>query len=247
MLEKLNNPNTVIIIGRAHSGTRILPEAMIENGVYFGEPLNVASDLLPVDDIYAACRIFGPFVDYKGNYEWNFDQVINGPIPERFAELLSKYLSVLAESDSQKVGWKIPNNNLIYPWLVRLLPEANFIHWTRHPEGATSVMMGIDRLEKWNIPCTKFLLHDWNYKVRAASWKYHYDIVRHTPQPARFLQVRFEDYIAQQETEKKRIEEMVGVPLKSLELKKDKVWKPKKNWRRKYPFLTQAMHELNYE
>lgn len=247
MLEKLNNPNTVIIIGRAHSGTRILPEAMKENGVYFGEPLNVASDLLPTEDIYAACRLFGPFVDYRGNYEWDFERAVSAPIPQEFIDLLSKYLNVLIEKDSPKVGWKIPNSNLIYPWLVRLLPEATFIHWTRHPEGATSVMMGIDRLEKWNVPCTKFLLHDWNYKVRAASWKYHVDIVRHTPKPKRFLEVRFEDYIAQQEVEKKRIEEIVEIQLKTLELKKDKIWKPKKNWRRKYPFLKESMDALNYQ
>jgi hypothetical protein len=46
---------------------------------------------------------------------------------------------------------------------------------------------------------------------------------------------------------KKRIEELVGVSLKRLDLNKDKVWKSKKDWRSKYPFLTKAMDELQYE
>ena len=247
MLNKLNSPNTIIIIGRAHGGTRLLPEAMKETGVYFGEPLNIASDLLPTDDIYSACRLFGLNVKYKGNYEWDFASVLDAEIPQKFIQLLEVYLKPLIEADSAKVGWKIPNNTLIYPWLVRLLPEAHFVHWVRHPEGSTSVMTGVDRLEKWNVPCKKFLLHDWNYKVRAASWKYHYDIVNDTPTPKNFLQIRFEDYIGNQLEQSAIVEDKLGVSLKSLHLNKGKVWQPKKNWRKKYPFLTKPMDELGYQ
>ena len=161
--------------------------------------------------------------------------------------MLETYLKPLLESDSPKLGWKIPNSNLIYPWLVRLLPDASFIHWARHPEGSTSVMMGIDRLEKWNVPCKKFILHDWNYKVRAASWKYHYDIVRKTPLPQRFLELRFEDYLTDQNAVKEKVELFANVKLKTLDLNKKKAWTPKKDWRKKYPFLTQAMDALEYE
>lgn len=247
MLEKLNSPNTVIIIGRAHSGTRILPEAMKNTGVYFGEPLNIASDLLPEQPVYEACKIFGPYVRYNGDYSWDFTDAVNSEIPAEFIIKLEEYLKVLIESDSEKVGWKIPNSNLIYPWLVRLFPKAYFIHWMRHPEGSSSVMTGVDRLEKWNVPCKKFLLHDWNYKMRAASWKYHYDIVRSTPAPENLMTVKFEDYIADQEAVRSKIEKWVGIEMKNLDLNKKKVWKPKKDWRRRYPFLKVAMDELNYE
>ena len=246
-LEKLNNPNTVIIIGRGHSATRIIPEAMRDSGVYFGEPLNIASDLLPPDAAYRACRIFGQYVDQVSDYEWDFTRVINEEIPEEFVAQMEDYLKSILKSDYELRGWKLPNCNLIYPWLVRLLPKATFIHWTRHPEGSTSVMMGIDRLEKWNVPCKKFVLHDWNFKVRAASWKYHIDIVHQTPKPERFLELRFEDYVANQAVEKKKVEDLVGVELKYLELNKSKVWKPKKDWRKKYPFLAREMDGLGYK
>ncbi len=247
MLEKLNNPNTVIIIGRGHSGTRILPEAMKDSGIYFGEPLNVASDLIPPELLYDSCRIFGPFVKYLGNYEWDFSQTLEMEIPDEFIKKLEGYLVSIIEVNQEKVGWKIPQSNMIYPWLVRLLPKATFIHWTRHPEGATSAMMGIDRLEKWNIACKKFLLHEYNYKVRAASWKYHVDIVHKTPKPERYLEMRFEDYINDQDNQKKIVEELVGIELKELDLNKKKAWMPKKDWRKKYAFLKTPMDALNYE
>lgn len=246
MLQKLNNPNTVVIIGRGHSGTRILPEAMKDSGVYFGDPLNIASDLLPAGPMYEACRIFGPHVKYLGRYAWDFSETLSMEIPLDFIHALEKYLTVLIASDREKRGWKIPNSNLIYPWLTRLLPDATFIHWIRHPEGSTSAMMGIDRLEKWNVPCKKFLFHNYNYKVRAASWKYHYDIVHQTPTPERFLEVRFEDYIGDQTNQKQSIERLVGIELKALGMDKKKAWKPKKDWRKKYPFLKKAMDELDY-
>lgn len=247
MLQTLNKPTTIIIIGRAHSGTRILPDAMKDTGVYFGEPLNVASDLIPPDKMYETCRIFGPFVDRVGKYEWSFDRAFQAQIPEDFILKLEQYLSSIIHSDAEKVGWKIPNSNLIYPWLVRLLPEAKFIYWPRHPEGSTSVMMGIDRLEKWNIPCKKFLLHDFNYKVRAASWKYHFDIVNQTTKPKHFLQVRFEDYVGNQEETKLLVERFVESELKTLDLNPAKASPAKKNWRKKYPFLKDAMDALGYE
>ena len=171
MLEKLDNPNTIIIIGRANSGTRIIPEAMKDSGVFLGENLNVASDLMPTDPIYKACRIFGKHVKYYGKFIWDFSEVCNIDIPVKFIKLLEEYLEPLIKSNSEKVGWKIPNNTLIYPWLVRLLPNATFIHWTRHPEGTCAKMTGVDRLEKWNIPCKKFLFHDWNYKIKVASFE----------------------------------------------------------------------------
>ncbi len=246
MLQKLNRPDTVIIVGRAHGGTRILPEAMKDSGVYFGEPLNIASDLLPQPPMAKACRIFGPFVDRSGRYDWDFTRAVKTEIPDEFIGHLTEYLKVLIASDAPRVGWKIPNSTLIYPWLVRLLPEANFIHWVRHPEGSTSVMTGVDRLEKWNVPCKKFLLHDWNYRMRAASWKYHYDIVNDTPRPRHFLQVRFEDYIGNQQDARSLVEQHLGLRLKTLGLDRKKVWEPKKDWRKKYPFLTKAMDELDY-
>lgn len=36
-LEKLNNQNTIIIIGRAHIGTRIIPDVLKASGIYINK------------------------------------------------------------------------------------------------------------------------------------------------------------------------------------------------------------------
>ena len=247
MLEKLNNKNTIIIIGRAHTGTRIIPDVLKASGIYIGEPLNKAHDLLPVDDIYAACRIFGKYVTYKGKHEWDFENAHTAEIPQRFIDLLSNYLKPLIESKEETVGWKIPNNTLIYPWLVRLLPEATFVLWSRHPEGATKKMTGVDRLEKWNIPCKKFLFHDFNTKIKVVSWKYHYDIVAQTPKPKNYIELRYEDYVLNQATSKTALEEVVGKPLKMVELHKIKADTSGSKLKKRYRFLRSAMDDLGYD
>lgn len=247
MLKKLNHPNTIIVVGRAHSGTRVIPEVLKASGVFMGEPQNIASDLLPVDTIYEACRIFGEYVTYKGKHQWDFSKALTTDIPPRFIQLLEEYLLSLIESESEYKGWKIPNNTLIYPWLVRLLPNATFIYWVRHPEGSCSKMTGVDRLEDWNIPCKKFLLHEWNYKIRVVSWKYHYDIIAQTPTPKRFLTLKFEDYVLHQEQEKKKLENLLNIPLQIIPLNKAKAKPFEKNLKKKYKIIASAMDALGYE
>jgi hypothetical protein len=247
MLEKLNKKSTIIVIGRAHTGTRIIPDVLKASGIYIGEPLNKAHDLLPVDDIYAACRVFGKYVKYLGNHEWDFEYAHSVEIPQAFINLLTSYLKPLIESKDEMVGWKIPNNTLIYPWLVRLLPNATFVLWSRHPEGATKKMTGVDRLEKWNIPCKKFLLHDFNTKIKVVSWKYHYDIVNQTPKSKNYIELRFEDYVLNQETSKLALEKVIGKPLALVELNKAKADTSGSKLKRRYKFLRNAMDALNYD
>lgn len=246
-LEKLNKKSTIIIIGRAHTGTRIIPDVLKASGIYIGEPLNKAHDLLPVDHIYAACRIFGKYVTYKGKHEWDFSNAHKVEIPQEFIEHLTTYLKPLIDSKEETVGWKIPNNTLIYPWLVRLLPNATYVLWYRHPEGACKKMTGVDRLEKWNIPCKKFLIHDFNYRIRAVSWKYHVDIMQQTPKPKNHIELRFEDYVLNQDEERPKLEAILEMSLKNVNLNPAKATVGKNFYRRRYKFMRKAMDSLKYE
>lgn len=246
-LDKLNTKNTFIIVGRAHSGTRLLPEAMEKAGIFMGKPLNIAHDLLPVENIYKACRIIGEYVKYKGNFEWDFSAVHKAKIPDEFIKLMGAYLKPLIDYDSEFVGWKIPNNNLIYPWLVRLLPQATYLIWHRHPEGSCKKMTGVDRLEKWNIPCKKFIFHEWNFKMRAVSWKYHFDIISNTPIPENYLSVRFEDYVLNSKNTRQAIEQFINLKLPVDDINASKARPLNKNFRRRFPFLQPAMDNLDYQ
>ena len=236
-----------IIVGRAHSGTRLIPQALHDAGVFIGSPLNIACDLIPAESIYEACKIFGHHVKYNGKNEWDFSNTHTEEIPNIFKELLAQYLKSIIDADNQKKAWKIPNNTFIYPWLVRLLPNAKYLFWIRHPEGSCSKLTGVDRLEKWNIPCKKFWFHEFNYKMRLISWKYHYDIVMQTPPPKHFLKIRYEDYILNQEKTKGLVENFTGVKIKSYELDKTKAGPFKKHLGKKYSFLRKAMDACGYE
>ena len=247
MLEKLNSKHTTIIFGRANAGTRLIPSSLQASGVFIGEPLNVASDLLPPEPLYEACKLFGSYVDYKGENEWDFSRAVSAKIPDKFLELLSLYLKSLLTSDQQKLAWKLPENTLIFPWLIRVLPKANFIHWVRHPGDVIIKMMGVDRLEKWGIPCTKYWFHEWNYKMRAASWKYHYDIVMDTPKPEKFKTVRFEDFILKHEATIAELSDFLEIDMQAVDVNPKKVGVRKLDVYRKYPFLRNAMDNLSYQ
>ena len=246
MLDKLNTENTTIIFGRANAGTRLIPSSLSASGVFIGAPLNIASDLLPPEPLYKACKVFGSYVDYKGKNEWDFSRVVDAEIPDNFKKLIEEYLQSLIHSDQEKLAWKLPENNLIFPWLVRLFPKANFIHWVRHPGDVIIKMMGVDRLEKWNIPCTKYWFHEWNYKMRAVSWKYHYDIVMDTPKPEKFKTVRFEDYILKQESTLKELSAFLNIEMQPVKVNPKKVGVRKLDVYKKYAFLRKAMDEMGY-
>ena len=246
VIEKLNNPNTTIIIGRGHSGTRILPKSLQDSGFYLGEPLNEALDLLPKPDIYQACNIFGPYVDQVDNYNWNFDRAVKAQIPSLFLELLTRYLDPLIRSDRKHIAWKIPQSNLIYPWLVRLFPKANFIHWVRHPETACSKLSGIDRLENWNIPAKKFLFHSFNTKMRVISWKYHADIVMNSPKPQNLLRVRLEDCQEDPEHWTQVLGEFLKAQLEIPTIDRKRAGVSTNKYFNKYIFLRETMSNLNY-
>ena len=245
MLESLNSEHTIIVIGRGHSGTRLISFALQESGVYTGKPQNIAGDLLPPQPLYAACRIMGPCVKQIGKYEWDFSDLSTCDIPSNFLNHLEIYLGSLLHSESEYRGWKLPENTLIFPWLIRIFPKAKFVYWVRDPRDSILGLHGTDRLEKWNIPAKKFLFH--SRKLRAASWKYQYDIVAQTPKPKYFLTIRFEDFILKQPEVRAQLGAFLGLEVPEIPVNPAKVG----GWKRSFPrptykFLHQAMKELKY-
>ena len=63
------------IIGRGHGGTRAMSHTLKASGVYMGDQLNGAGDLLPPGDMYEACRITGKYVKYLGDLKWDFSEI----------------------------------------------------------------------------------------------------------------------------------------------------------------------------
>ena len=235
----------ITIIGRGHSGTRTISHTLYASGVYMGKSLNPSGDLIPPQAMYDACRVFGQYVKWNGDLSWDFSQVHSMGIPDEFTDLFKEYLeSVLNHKRSLK-GWKIPETTLVYPWIVRMFPEIKYIFWIRNPRDCILGRHVTDDMRRFGIdyPETEDLR-----KRRAISWKYQYDLVKSTPKPAQWIEVRFEDFVLKQEETLERLESFLGIPLARIILRKDTIerWKTDDDVNY-YDFFEPAMQEYNYE
>ena len=211
----------ITIIGRGHSGTRAISHALTASGYYMGALLNTSGDMLPPDDLYEACRVFGKYVKHLGANQWDFSALHTMPIDPVFEYLVKRYLKhVLASKEPR--GWKLPETTLIYPWIVRMFPEIDYVFWVRDPRDSILAAHLTDDLTNFGVPYDKPADDDIHMK-RAISWKYQRDIVRATPSPKRRIDVRFEDFVHKHEDTMQRLEAFLGVPLGRVITRKDAV------------------------
>lgn len=235
----------VTVIGRGHSGTRAMSHTLSASGVFMGEPLNQSGDLLPPDDMYAACRVFAPYVRWKGGLEWDFSRALNAEIPAEFTSLIESYLKSVRASTAEHSGWKIPETTLVFPWIERMFPDMKFIYWIRNPRDCIIGSHLTDNLNDFGIAYPE--TGDERLR-RAISWKYQYDLVCATPRPRHWIEVRFEDFVLRQAETLARLEAFLGIPLARIPVRPDAV----DRWRtddgvNDFDFLAPAMAQYGYE
>ena len=236
----------VTIIGRGHSGTRAISHTLARSGVYMGAIQNVSGDMLPPGDLYEACRVMARHVIHKGGLEWDFSRLHTMPIDPAFTRLVESYLSsVLNNTRFERKGWKLPETTLIYPWIVRLFPDAYYIHWVRDPRDSIIGAHLTDDLAEWGVPYDK--VDDLRWR-RAISWKYQREIVKATPPPQRSISVRFEDFVLQQDATLARLEPFLGFKLVKIPVRPDAVgrWKTDTG-QHDFDCFTEDIGALGYE
>jgi hypothetical protein len=223
-----------------------MSQTLSDSGVYVGEPLNESWDLLPPEDMYEACRVIARYVAYKGALEWDFSKLRTMPIDPEFTRLITSYLTSVLNSPAERKGWKIPETVLCYPWIVRMFPEAYYIHWVRDPRDCIIGSHVTDDLSDFDVPYDK--PEDDTRLMRAISWKYQREIVKATPVPKRVIQVRFEDFVLKQDETLKRLEAFLGVPMAKIPVRREPVgrWKTDEGVHY-YDFFEEDMRELGYE
>ncbi len=235
----------ITVIGRGHSGTRTISHTLYASGVYMGSKLNPSGDLIPPTAMYDACRIFGRYVKWNGDLSWDFSRIHEMEIPQRFMDLLSSYLSSVLNYRGTPKGWKIPETTLIYPWVVRMFPQMHYIFWIRNPRDCILGSHKTDDLRDFGIQYPE--TEDERLR-RAISWKYQYDLVKATPKPSNWMEVRFEDYVLKQEETLERLEAFLRLPLARIILRQDTIHRWKRDEGINYfDFLEPAMREYNYE
>jgi Sulfotransferase family len=234
----------ITVIGRGHSGTRAISHTLYASGVYMGSMLNASGDLLPPEAMYDACRVFAKYVDWKGGLEWDFSRVLSTDIPSEFRQLIEKYLQSVLTDKSEHKGWKIPETTLVYPWIVRMFPEAKYIFWIRDPRDCILQQHKTDDMRDFDIhypPTDDLRLR------RAISWKYQYDLVKATMRPKHWLEVRFEDFVLKHEETLQRLEHFLNIKLARIIVRPDAVERYKHDKGVHYfDFFEQAMKAYNY-
>jgi hypothetical protein len=215
------------------------------SGVFMGAPLNESGDLLPPEDMYEASRVFARYVRWQGELVWDWSEVLSNEIAPEFSRLIQSYLKCVLESPAQHKGWKIPETTLVFPWIVKMFPEIKYIFWIRNPRDCILGGHLTDDLTNWGIPYTP--TEDERLR-RAISWKYQYDLVKATPKPAHWIEVRFEDFVLRQEETLARLEAFLGFPLARIPVRPETVdrWKQAEG-ASYYDFLAPAMIEYGYE
>lgn len=234
----------ITIIGRGHSGTRVMSRTLVESGVYMGAQLNPSYDLIPPEDLYEACRIMARHVIHKGGVEWDFSKLHTMPIDPEFKRLVESYLSSVLNSNAEHKGWKLPETTLIYPWIVRMFPDIRYILWLRDPRDCVIGAHLTDDLAEWGVPYDQT---DDLRERRTISWRYQWEIVKVTPRPRHALQVRIEDFCLQQEETLARLEAFLGFPLARIPVSTEPIgrWKTDLG-RHDFDFLEEAMVECQY-
>lgn len=234
----------ITVIGRGHSGTRAMSHTLSASGVFMGEPLNVSGDLLPPEEMYDACRVMAGHVRWLGGLSWDWSALHSMPTPAEFTRLIESYLKTVLASSSEHKGWKIPETTLVYPWIVRMFPEAKYIFWVRDPRDCILGKHITDDLADFGVPyppTSDPLVR------RAISWKYQYDLIAATPRPRYAIDVRFEDFVLRQDETLGRLSDFLGIRLAKIPVKADAVGRHHQAAPiQGIDFLADAMREYGY-
>jgi len=240
-----DDSSLIIVIGRGRSGTRTLSHTLSASGVFMGKWLNSPGDKIPGDLMYKAARLMAAHVDWDGDLSWDFSRLHSMSIDPEFAALVDEYLEDVLRARTPRAGWKLPETILAYPWIVRMFPRASYVRIVRDPRDCLLGRHQTDNLADWGIPCAETTEE---IEARVASWKYQYDIVKATPEPERFISVRYEDIVLDQEATLCGLEDFLEIPLARIVVRPTQIRK----WRsdaKVLPHLSplaHSMRELGY-
>lgn len=211
--ESLAALSPVVLMGRGHSGTRVLAWMCVHLGVKLGTSSpHVEGD---PDDVAFTNKI-------KALAQHNLDVTsvaqVREPALRRFQAAVSKYYAGLGRP-SGLWGWKFPETYLITPYVARTFPRAKYLHLVRdgrdiafkihltdnprHRVGK-AVLSACDALE---LP---------EHLRAAVSWAYQvdrFDAFRDELPVSSVLDLRFEDLCTSPGESAERLSAFLGAPM----------------------------------
>ena len=142
-------------------------------------------------------------------------------------------------------GLEDPRDDPGLPWIARLYPDIKYIFWIRDPRDSIIGQHKTDDLADFGVP---YEPTDDLRRRRAISWIYQYKLVRATPRPKNWIEVRLEDFVLRQEETLARLEDYLGIPLARIPVKPEVIGRWRTDAETHYfDFFEPAMREYGYE
>jgi len=231
----------IIVLGRGHSGTRALSYTLLGSGVSLGPHINETGDSCPAVPMYRAVVMAGERVKYVGDYQWDFSDIMGDP-PKEFVDHIDRYTSDIKKMKSPN-GWKLPETILAAPWIIKMFPDAHYIHWVRDPRDSIMGPHGTDRLDQYAVAAPECD----GIEQRAISWKYQHDLCLAAPAPKNSITIRFEDFINYQDDVLGALQDFLGIPMAKVVVNRESIgrWR-KAKYNVHFEFLRPLMKEYNY-
>lgn len=197
-------PPPVIVYCKSHSGSRLLARLMMAGGLWLGEARNESEDSADI------LRLIEPLVlrhfpDFTGLFARGDD--------EMFAlahDVLTSHLR--GRPEGRPWGWKLCETGYALPLLLRIFPEAHFVHILRDgrdvafcnhvaPESPfwKKIYFSTDRIERWNgLKLTNRTYKRKSHVFNAQHWVNSVIVGRGfgTMTGERYHEVRYEDIVA---------------------------------------------------
>jgi hypothetical protein len=121
----------------------------------------------------------------------------------------------------------------------------DYIFWIRNPRDCILGRHITDDLRDFGVDSQAT---DDERLRRAISWKYQYDLVKSTPKPKKWIEVRFEDFVLGQEATLQRLEAFLGIRLARIIVRPETLNRWKSDTGTNYfDFFEPAMQEYGYE
>ena len=205
----------VILLSRGGSGSRLLSTLAGDLGVFRGNDVNLSGD--SIEMVEAVYR--GVFSTYQRRVAWQRDQIVPR-LRAHAARMLGKRVP------SGLWGFKLPESLLILPALDRAFPNARFVHLIRDPLatclrrthltarfdnaiGRTAIRAAYDHCGR----AITEALDDSPALHMAYTTRHQIEIARahaRTHLAGRYLEIRFEDLLADPSAERQRVADWLG-------------------------------------
>lgn len=212
------NKEHVIILTKGASGSIYYANLLRRNGFYFGSPYPKLNGHNEREASQFSWQV-GQLVKYKGNYEWDFDNILSSEPTDQFKYDLNTFLGDLNNEEYLKVAWKVPISIVAFDWLLKTIKNVKIIVNIRDPRDfiyGDNGQLGNYFFKASSIPYDNIPEN----KISFASWKctydYVYEVVNKSIYKNNIIIVRLEDMILKQDDQIKNISNFLENDLKSI-------------------------------